>query len=106
MCTSQSDTPSALLQHLVSPSACRSGTILWSPTRGRPIRHARLAATATARMLKQRCYGARLSRYSDTMRNNWNSCDATEFRLFLARMDTQKLHLTELLDFRPDEGVI
>ena len=29
-----------------------------------------------------------------------------DFKLSLATMDTQKLQLAELLDFRPDEGVI
>ena len=40
------------------------------------------------------------------MRNSWDSCGVTDFKLSLALMDTQKLQLAELLDFRPDEGVI
>ena len=40
------------------------------------------------------------------MRNSWDSCGVTDFRLSLAPMDIQKMQLAELLDFRPDEGVI
>ena len=40
------------------------------------------------------------------MRKSWDSCGVTDFRLSLAPMDLKKMQLAELLDFRPDEGVI
>jgi activator of aromatic catabolism len=40
------------------------------------------------------------------MPKSLDSCGVTDFRLSLGRMNAQKLQLAELLDFRPDEGVI